>query len=557
MGVLDTILDAVGLQRVADSGGVWNPRTGAAGGVKITETRPDAPAWLAPEEIDWLTVSDGLCRRLVYGPVEDAMGRGWRTDEDGERDATADLDARLDLEARVAEVWSSARQYGGAWLWLVTDDGEPLSAPLPSGEHQIEAVHVIDQREARPLEWDASARSGKFTRPAVLDVTLRREESAALVGAVHKALVGPVHTSRMVYVPGLPLARSQPSPPGRRGYDLAVPEAYWTALRDLLLEHASSAVLTVEKSMPWLRLAKREGASAAGAMSFRAAMQEWARMRTAWGTTVLADGDEVGRLDANLTGLRDVVLSGYERVAAIEGIPLSSLIGQAPAGLSTDDESGRRTYDRYIGRGRRLVAERVIRRVYEVERGPARREIVWPSIDRPTDTEAAALTRARADTAKILVEIGAADSVDVRRQFGAPDIADVPPLGEADEDLDLGPDDDDVDEAAADAETYAVPAGARNNARMVLRWRREHPDEIRGMTEVGWARAEQLASQARVGRETVAAMSGFARHRESYEAARRRDPSKPWTEAAIVAWLGWGGTTGIEWARRITGADGG
>jgi hypothetical protein len=44
------------------------------------------------------------------------------------------------------------------------------------------------------------------------------------------------------------------------------------------------------------------------------------------------------------------------------------------------------------------------------------------------------------------------------------------------------------------------------------------------------------------------------RFREDYEAAAARiraGESQPWEEAAYVAWLGWGGDTGIEWARGV------
>lgn len=548
MSYADDVLTWLGLTRIADSdvGAAVNPWSGAAGGAKVTDTRPGSPAWLSAEEIDWLVVTDGLARRLVYGPVEDALGRGWRTDTPDDRDATREIDGRLDLERRVSEALASARQYGGAWVWPVTDDDADLSEPLPSGEHAISAVHVVDQREARPFRWDQSTRSGRFTRPEVLDVSLRREDVTAHVGLVH--------ASRLIYVPGLPLSRSQHSPPQRRGYDLAVPQAYWEALRDLLLSHGSAAGLVVEKSMPWVRLARRGAGDAAGRSSFRDNMGLWARMRSSWGVTVLGDGDEVGRLDAQLSGVRDVLLAGYERISAIEGIPLSALIGSPPAGLSTDDAAGRRSYSRLIGRMRRLTVDPVLRRIYEIELGPARREIVWPPVDPPTEAEALAGHKARAEVAQILTAIGAYTGEEVREQFAAADPLDVPPRRE---DLDAPLDDDDPEEQiAADAETYAVPASARNNAAMVLRWRREHPDEIEGMTEVGWGRARQLAGQARVGRDTVAAMSGFARHRKSYEAARARDPDKPWTEPAIVAWLGWGGSSGIDWARRITGAAG-
>ena len=105
---------------------------------------------------------------------------------------------------------------------------------------------------------------------------------------------------------------------------------------------------------------------------------------------------------------------------------------------------------------------------------------------------------------------------------------------------------------------YRLPESARNNARRVLRWRAEHGDAVNGMTEVGWRRARQLADNETVGIDTVSAMSAFNRHRGNYESARsrqREEGNPPWTYAGIVAWLGWGGTSGIDWARRITGAS--
>ena len=103
------------------------------------------------------------------------------------------------------------------------------------------------------------------------------------------------------------------------------------------------------------------------------------------------------------------------------------------------------------------------------------------------------------------------------------------------------------------ADTYKLPESARNNARRVLRWREEYGDEVKGMTEVGWRRARQLADNENVGIETVRAMSAFNRHRQNAEVAPEYK-DEPWRDAGYVAWLGWGGTTGIDWARGITGA---
>ena len=99
-------------------------------------------------------------------------------------------------------------------------------------------------------------------------------------------------------------------------------------------------------------------------------------------------------------------------------------------------------------------------------------------------------------------------------------------------------------------DTFRPPASARNNARRVLRWKEKYGDEVKGMTQVGWTRANQLASGENLSRDTVARMSAFARHRKNAEI----DPKfkdTPWKDRGYVAWLGWGGTSGVNWANSV------
>jgi len=99
-------------------------------------------------------------------------------------------------------------------------------------------------------------------------------------------------------------------------------------------------------------------------------------------------------------------------------------------------------------------------------------------------------------------------------------------------------------------ETYNdYPEAATNNAKRVLKWRDEYGDEVKGMTAVGWQRANQLANKERLSRDTIAKMAAFERHRKNAEVAPEfRDT--PWRDNGHVAWLGWGGSAGIEWAQR-------
>ena len=99
-------------------------------------------------------------------------------------------------------------------------------------------------------------------------------------------------------------------------------------------------------------------------------------------------------------------------------------------------------------------------------------------------------------------------------------------------------------------ETFKPPAGAKNNAKKALRWKEEHGSEVKAMTPTGWARARQLASGKPISRKTVGRMAAFNRHRKNAKV----DPkykSEPWKDNGYVAWLGWGGTTGINWAMGV------
>ena len=98
------------------------------------------------------------------------------------------------------------------------------------------------------------------------------------------------------------------------------------------------------------------------------------------------------------------------------------------------------------------------------------------------------------------------------------------------------------------AKTYKdYPESATNNAKKVLQWKDKYGSEVKGMTSVGWTRARQLASRQALSYATIARMAAFNRHRKNAEVAEEYKDT-PWKDNGYVAWLGWGGTSGINWA---------
>lgn len=96
---------------------------------------------------------------------------------------------------------------------------------------------------------------------------------------------------------------------------------------------------------------------------------------------------------------------------------------------------------------------------------------------------------------------------------------------------------------------FKAPLKARQNAALALKWKSMYPKEVTAMTPVGWARARQLANNRPLSLNTVKRMAAFIRHKNNAK-INPKYRNTPWKDNGYVAWLGWGGTEGINWARR-------
>lgn len=94
------------------------------------------------------------------------------------------------------------------------------------------------------------------------------------------------------------------------------------------------------------------------------------------------------------------------------------------------------------------------------------------------------------------------------------------------------------------------PSAAKANAKKALDWRDEHGrEEVDGGTEVGWARANQLAKGEKLSRDVVSRMAQFNRHRKNSKVSAEFKDT-PWKDRGYIAWLIWGGDEGVDWAMK-------
>lgn len=100
---------------------------------------------------------------------------------------------------------------------------------------------------------------------------------------------------------------------------------------------------------------------------------------------------------------------------------------------------------------------------------------------------------------------------------------------------------------SAKESSLTPPESAKNAAKRALEWRDKYGGQVKAMTPVGWTRARQLASGKPLSMDTVKRMAQFNRHRKNAD-VNPKYKNEPWRDNGYVAWLGWGGTGGIDWA---------
>jgi HK97 family phage prohead protease len=99
------------------------------------------------------------------------------------------------------------------------------------------------------------------------------------------------------------------------------------------------------------------------------------------------------------------------------------------------------------------------------------------------------------------------------------------------------------------ADSFEPTAGMREEAERGLAWRREHG---RGGTEVGVARARDIANGRALSIDTVQRMASyFARHEVDKQGQGWAPGEEGFPSAGRIAWALWGGDAGRSWATNI------
>lgn len=361
---------------------------------------------------------DDLARLICELLPETAMAAGFELLVPGKEEVETAICGRLqEMHAwqRLCEAAIWGRCFGGGGLLLGANDGRDVATPLEvEAVKSVDYLVPVDKRSLWIKTWYEDPRSPKFGQPETY--RLQRQTPAQFMeqqnggGQTYGAVI---HESRIIVFGGARTADIEKT--ANRGWDYSCLQAPFDVLRDfgvgwggasLLLQEASQAVYGVENLAQTL-------ASAQGEERLRRRFRMIEMGRSIARAMVIDTKETFERKPTSFTGVPDMLDRFCNRLAAATRIPVTVLMGTAPAGLNATGESDIRTWNSACTNWRKNELEPAMEqlvKLFLVEAGqgiePDSWSVKYPPIYQDTPTEQALLRKTVAETDAIEIQWG-------------------------------------------------------------------------------------------------------------------------------------------------------
>jgi len=160
---------------------------------------------------------------------------------------------------------------------------------------------------------------------------------------------------------------------------------------------------------------------------FEEKIRQWTDFMSNFAVKVIDDGESVEQQDTSLADLDAVIMTQYQLVAAIAGVPATKLLGTSPKGFQSTGEYEAMSYKEtlesiqegdmtpLIERHNLLVIRSEIAPKFSVP--PFEVSVTWNPIDSPSEKELADANLVKAQAGQILIQSGAIDADDERSRI--------------------------------------------------------------------------------------------------------------------------------------------
>lgn len=372
------------------------------------------------ERAEELWRGDDIAARIVETVPSEETREGWelKLGDDGDdkdsEEAVEHACRELGVHDIIREARCHARALGGAGVFLGVDDGQALDQPLDLERVQaLSHLTLFSPRELIPFAYYSDMTAPRYGEVA----SYRLTPLSAPPGSAALPIV--VHESRIVRFSGMRTTRRVRLVNALPGWDDSIFTRILKVINDFQTGWQGAGILLRDFAPAVLKLKGLAEliTSEAGpeTLSARARALENARS-IARVTIVDAEGEDFKRETVNVTGLAELLEKLMLRLASAANMPVSLLMGQAPAGLNATGDSDLRYWFDQVRASQKRNVEPPLRRILEVlmasKTGPTAGQVPdnWSIQFNPlwqlTDLERATQRKTVADTDVAYINAG-------------------------------------------------------------------------------------------------------------------------------------------------------
>lgn len=415
MTIHDRLRDLSGALGLGRADGWQNPFTGfGTSRDKLSHTIFAPSLRLSDPELSALYHGDDMARKIVEIVPREMLRQGYRVTGPGSDQIQTTL-TDLDATRQVLDGLLWGRLFGGALLILGVDDGLPADQPLALDRivgRGVAYLQVYDRRRLTVERRNEDPASPDYQEPEVYRIQPIRGQSST------------VHVSRTIRFSGAHTAQEEQEE--LDGWDLSVLQVCYPALQmfntahqagTLMLSDASQAVFTMRGLISALAGGQKQD------LMSRAVLLDMGRSVARAVMLDAEGGERYEKIATQFAGVPEMMDRAANRLAASSEIPVTLLMGQAPAGLNaTGDTDLRIFYDRIKSDQANILAPILIQLVHVTALALGIRGehgVIFPSLFQETPKERREADKLLADTDAIYLDREVLTPEEVRaRRFG-------------------------------------------------------------------------------------------------------------------------------------------
>lgn len=367
----------------------------------------DASISIGPQQAATLA-TNWLIDKCCLMPAKDAIRNGYMLG--GDYDALRDTDREYEVNRHLQEMVHMGRIYGGRVILFDVASANPdewYANPFnPDGVNagSYKGMVQIDPNWLTPILTDANTTDptqASFYKPSYWSVSGKT-----------------IHSSHLhIYIP------------------FPVPDYLKPAFNYLgisLPQRIIDRVYAAERAAneaPGLLTTKRliglqvSGAAMANMDALESNLQNWSDLMNNYGIKVYGDGENLQQFDTSLSDVERVIMTQYQLVAAVAGVPATKLLGTQTTGLATTGEADKESYREELESMQTNDIEPLLLRHYQMVALSKRITetsnlgVQWMPLDSPTAEEWAAIDKLKAERDAVLFGTGAIDAQDIRTRL--------------------------------------------------------------------------------------------------------------------------------------------